>query len=109
MRISRIYIGLVCGCWSLSGRADGGPTHTLANFKGSVLACVVVAAEEVKNKRIELAQYNVTVAEDSELVTLMLAPLDAKPGVRGSLGSRPSFEVQLRKVGCTVVKSHYVR
>ena len=83
--------------------------HRVANFKGSVLACVVVAAEEVKNNKIELSGYNVEVVEDSDLVILMLAPPDAKPGVRGSSGSRPSFEVEVRKVDCTVVKSHYVR
>jgi hypothetical protein len=89
--------------------AQSTATRTVAVFPGNCLRWVQLAENEIHKKHLNLDDYNVTVDESSELVTVSLKSLDAPAGSKGSAGSHPGFAVEIRKADSKIVKSFYLR
>ena len=85
------------------------PPTIIAEIKGSSLKWIRLAEPEFRREKLDLEKYTVTVSEQNESVTVGLKSLDSIRGWKGSSGSYPGFEVEIRKKDLRVVRSNYIR
>ena len=89
--------------------AQSKPARSLAEFSGASLKWVHAAEPEFQRRHLNLDKYIVSVAEQDDSVVVTISATDAVEGSRGSSGSYPAYEVEIRKRDMKVVRSNYVR
>jgi hypothetical protein len=102
-----MLVGSSLGWTALTAQSN--PPKVIAEFSGSSLKWMHAAEPEFERKRLDLDKYTVSVIEQNDTVTVSLTSSDSVAGARGSTGSYPGFEVEIRKKDLKVVRSNYIR
>lgn len=79
------------------------------SFPGVYLKWLHAAEGELRRKNLNEDNYIVSVVERDETVTVVFRAADAPEGSKGSGGSHPAYEVEIKKKDSKVVRSNYVR
>lgn len=96
----------VLGWRSMMAQSD--PAKTVATFPGAALKWIHAAEPEFEKQKLNLDIYTVSVDEQGDSVIVSLASLDSVKGARGSTGSYPGFEVEIRKKDLKTIRSSFV-
>ena len=80
-----------------------------ATFSGVVLKCLFSAEKDLKLKRIDSDQYEITVLESPDSVTLILKEPGLPKDEKGNSGKIPGYEVEVGKKDHQVIRSNYIR
>jgi len=82
---------------------------TTTTFPGVYLKWLRIAEVEIRRKNLDADNYVISVVERAETVTVIFRAVDAPEGTKGSGGSHPGYEVEIKKKDSKIVRSNYVR
>jgi hypothetical protein len=85
------------------------PPRVMVEFTGASLKWIHAAEPEFQRRKLDLDKYIVSVVEESDSVWIGLRSFDSVKGGRGSTGSYPGYEVEIRKSDMKVMHSNYIR
>jgi hypothetical protein len=97
----------IVGASTLMGQST--PPRVVAEFSGASLKWVHAAEPEFEKKKLDLGNYLISVIEQNDSVVVVLTASDAEKGARGSSGTYPGYEVEIRKNDLKILRSNYVR
>jgi hypothetical protein len=83
--------------------------RTIATFPGYCLKWINVAEAEIHRKNLNLDDYIVLVVEREHTVTVGFSSKDSPEDSKGSGGSHPDYEVEIRKSDSKIMRSNFVR
>jgi hypothetical protein len=89
--------------------AAGDRATVLDSIEGSSLPAIRTAAEVCQRRVADLSAYRIALMSEGESLVVSFTDKDAAPGGRGSRGSRPGFEVEMRARDLEVRRSNFVR
>lgn len=89
--------------------AQSKPSGVMAEFTGASLKWIRAAEPEFQRRKLPLEKYMVSVVDQDDSVVVDLTSLDSAKRTRGSTGSYPGYEVEIRKKDLKVVRSNYIR
>jgi hypothetical protein len=81
--------------------------ETRAEFPGSALKWVNLAAPEFRRHHLDLDDYKVILIEKRDSMDVLLKSNDDVRGAKGSSGSHPDFDVEISKKDLTIMRSSY--
>jgi len=85
------------------------PIRAIAEFPGSSLKWICVAAPEIERQRLNLDKYTVVVTEERDSVTVMMEAPSTVKGARGNASAFPEYAVEVSKKDLKVVRAYYIR
>jgi hypothetical protein len=88
------------------------PAMVLDRLEGNTLLAIRAAEDtfQSRNPQADLADYRIDVVREGDTLVVIYSDKERKPGARGIFrGQKLGFEVSLRAVDLTVLKSHFVK
>jgi hypothetical protein len=107
LAVAIMVVVSILGWSALMAQSD--PPRVTAEFPGASLKWIHVAEFEFQRQKLDVDKYTVSVAEQSESVTVGLTSLDSVLGARGNTGTYPGYVVEIRKKDLKIVRSNYIR
>jgi hypothetical protein len=89
--------------------AQGSSSPTVIQFPGSCLKWLHIAEPRILEEHLKPENYMISVIEEDDHVTVVLKSLDAPLGVKGSGGTHPGYEVEIRKADSQIIRSNFLR
>jgi hypothetical protein len=84
-------------------------SDVIDTIRGKSFLAVEAAARELARHKLEIVGYKITVVQRGNSVFVIFADQNAPPGMRGSGGKKPTFEVELNARDLSVVGSYFAR
>jgi hypothetical protein len=107
--VSLILAAPVCGLGTTAPGPDRCSEIDKTRIPGTYLKWIEVAEPVFQQKRLNLDRYNIVIYDKSETVVVSLRATDATCEGKGSTGSIPDFEVEIRKSDRKIVHSNFVK
>lgn len=85
------------------------PAKVQDKVQGSSLPAIRVAAEVFRKKIPDLSGYRIALMSEGDSLVVAFTDKDARPGARGSGGSRLGFEVEMSARDLAVRRSNFIR
>jgi hypothetical protein len=83
--------------------------RVMAEITGASLKWILAAEPKFQREKLDLDKYVVSVVEQGDSIIVELRSFDSVKGARGSTGSYPGYELEIRKKDVKVVRSNYIR
>jgi len=88
---------------------DNAKPEVIDAIRGKSFLAVQAASQELARHNLDIVGYKITLVMKGESVVVIFTDQNAPPGVRGSGGVKPGFEVELNARDLSVIRSYFVR